>query len=108
MTLRSLTPWALAALSGVLYFVGFIGFDQWYLSWIAFVPILVALRRVDRAKRAFFISWLMGLVTHLGGYHWVVHLLKNFAQAPTLFAVLGYLALCLYQGASLAFFGLIA
>ena len=40
---KTLPTLLLAALSGVLYFVGFIGFDQWYLEWIALVPLLVVL-----------------------------------------------------------------
>jgi apolipoprotein N-acyltransferase len=34
---------ALAALSGVLYFLGFAGFDMWPVAFIAFVPVMWAL-----------------------------------------------------------------
>ena len=103
--MRKLSPIALAIFSGVLYFVGFIGFDQWYLEWIALVPLLVALDGLETGRRAFFVSWLMGWVTHLGGYYWVVHLLVDFGQLSLPLAVLGYLLLCLVQGGLFAVFG---
>ena len=98
----------LAVLSGVLYFVGFIGFDQWYLEWVALVPLLVVLNSVHSGRRAFFISWLMGWVTHLGGYYWLVHLLVEFAELPLPLAFLGYLLVCLVQSGQLALFGWLA
>ncbi len=73
----------LAVLSGVLYFVGFIGFDQWYLEWVALVPLLIVLDGIRTGRQAFFISWLMGWVTHLGGYYFVVYLLEEFAALST-------------------------
>lgn len=102
------TPWLLATLSGVLYFVGFVGFGQWYLAWFCLVPLLVALRDAQRWKGALALSWWMGWVTHLGGYFWVVGLLQEFAHLPLPLAVLGYLLLCIGQGAIFAAFGLLA
>jgi apolipoprotein N-acyltransferase len=104
----TLAPFALAALSGVLYFVGFIGFDQWYLEWVAFTPLLVALRSAQGFRRALALSWCMGFVAHLGGYFWVVHLLRTFANLPLPLAVLGYALLCLAQSGVLALFGVLA
>lgn len=104
----TLAPFALAVLSGVLYFVGFIGFDQWYLEWIAFAPLLVALRSTERFRRALALSWCMGFVAHLGGYYWVVHLLTTFANLPVPLAALGYALLCLAQSGVLALFGVLA
>jgi len=106
--LRHPVPWLLATLSGVLYFVGFVGFDQWYLSWLCLVPLLLALRGARTWKRALALSWWMGFVTHLGGYFWVVHLLQTFAHLPLPLAFVGYVLLCLGQGAILGAFGLLA
>lgn len=92
---------ALAALSGVLYFVSFVGFDQFYLTWICFVPVLWATRDVT-PRRALLLGAVFGLVTHMGGYYWVVHLLQEFAYLALPLAVLGYMLLCAYQGFSLA------
>ena len=106
--LRKLAPVGLAALSGVIYFLGFIGWDQWYLEWLAFAPLVLALDRMTTGRRAFFLSWWMGLVTHLGGYYWIVHLLMDFASFPLPLAVLGYVVLCLAQGSLFAFSGWLA
>jgi apolipoprotein N-acyltransferase len=95
----------LATLSGVLYFLGFVGFDQWYLEWIAFVPLLVALESISTGRAAFFTSWWMGLVTHLGGYYWIVHLLMEFGDLPLPLAIGGYVLLCVLQSGVLAVFG---
>ena len=109
LSLETLRPFALAVLSGVLYFVGFVGFDQWYLSWICLVPVLFALQdaTVTTWKRALAVSWLFGLTTHLGGYYWIVTLLQTFAHLHVALSVLGYLLLCIAQGACLGAFGLL-
>lgn len=106
--MRKPIPWILATLSGVLYFVGFVGFDQWYLAWFCLVPLLVALRGVQTWKRALALSWWMGFITHLGGYFWIVHLLQSFAHLSLPLAFLGYVLLCIAQGAILGAFGLVA
>lgn len=103
-----IAPWALSTLSGVLYFVGFVGFDQWALAWICLVPLFFALRTATTWKRALALSWWMGFITHLGGYFWVVHLLESFAHLPTPLAFLGYVLLCVGQGGILAAFGVLA
>ena len=39
----SRTPYLLAALAGVLYVLGQVGFDLWPLAFVALVPVLVAM-----------------------------------------------------------------
>ncbi len=92
---------ALAVLAGILYFVGFVGFGVHPLTWIAFVPVLFAVRG-QRRRRVWGLSVLFGTVTMCGGYYWIVHLLQEFAYLPLPLAVLGYLLLCAYQGFLLA------
>ncbi len=106
--LARLRPWALATVTGLLYSVGFVAFDHWYFAWICLVPFLFALRDAGSWKRALFLSWWMGLVAHLVGYHWVIHLLRTFAHLPTPLAALGYVLLSVGQAASFAAFGLLA
>ena len=90
---------ALAALSGLLYAIAFPGHDQFYLAFFAFVPVVVASRNV-MPRRAMLLGVVMGLVSHCICYFWINHLLMEFAQAPLPLAALGWLALCLEQGAS--------
>jgi len=106
--LQKLAPLALATLSGVLYFVAFVDFGQWVLVSVALVPLLLALQHTRTGKGAFFLSWWMGLSAMLGGYYWVVHLLRTFAYLPLPLAFGGYFLLCVAQGGLFAVFGWLA
>lgn len=69
----------LSVLSAVLYFVGFCGFDQFYLAWICFVPVLWAVDDPTVSPRAAFgYGWVFGTVTILGGYTWLADMLRTF------------------------------
>lgn len=92
---------SLAALGGVLYFTGFVGFGVWPNIFLLFVPALVAIEGTT-PRRALGIGAVFGLVTNAGGYYWVVHLLREFADLALPLALLGYVLLCLYQGFLLA------
>lgn len=96
---RSWRQTALAALGGVLYVLSFPGVDQFYLAFVAFVPTLIAARGAS-VRRAVWLGAVTGFVSHLGGYYWVVHLLREFAYLPVPLAVLGWLLVCVGQGAS--------
>src|SRR5437763_6249048 len=87
----------LPTLSGVLYFLSWIGFGVWPLAFVCFLPLLWALRDATTA-RGFRLGAWMGFVTHLGGYTWIMHVLKVFADAPLPLAFAGYLLLCAGQG----------
>src|SRR3954469_22671373 len=87
----------LPTLSGVLYFLSWIGFGIWPLAFVCFVPLLWSLRDAT-PRRAFWLGAWMGFVTHLGGYTWIMHVLKVFAYAPPPLAFAGYLLLCVGQG----------
>jgi len=95
--MRRVRPLLLPTLSGILYFLSWIGFGIWPLAFVCFVPLLFALRGTT-LKDAFLRGWWMGFVTHLGGYPWLIHLLRVFAGAPLPIAFLGYLGLCAMQG----------
>ena len=94
----------LPTISGVLYFLSWVGFGFWPLAFFCFVPLLYSLRQAT-PRQALRRGWWMGFVTHLGGYTWVVHMLKVFAFLPAPLAVLGYLLLCAAQG---LLFGVVA
>ena len=87
---------ALAALSGVLYFTGYTGFGQFYLTWICFVPALLAVRGCS-TRRALALGLVFGWVTQLGGFYWISEMLQEFAGFPAPAAWLGTFLLCLYQ-----------
>src|ERR1700704_2478694 len=87
----------LPTLSGVLYFLSWIGFGIWRLAFVCFVPLLWSLRDATPRQALWLGAW-MGFVTHLGGYTWIMHVLRVFAFAPPPLAFLGYLLVCVAQG----------
>src|SRR5205823_11967226 len=101
--MRLLRSFLLPALSGVLYFVSWIGFGIWPLAFVCFVPHIYALSEAT-GKQALRRGFVFGFVTHLGGYVWIVHLLRTFAYFPLWLAFFGYLLVCAAQGALLAIF----
>jgi len=103
---RKWLPWIAAAIGGVLYGLGYPDQRLWLPAWFCFVPLLWALRDVRSWKRAFALSWTMGLGAHLYAYPWLVHMLREFAHLPAPLAVLGYLLLCAAQAGSIAVAGL--
>ena len=96
----------LALLSGTLYFVGFCGFGQWWMSWFCLVPVLLALDdETLSGKEALGIAWLFGLISHMGGYYWIIYMLHRFGFLPVPVALLGWLLLCIAQGSLLGVWG---
>jgi apolipoprotein N-acyltransferase len=87
----------LPTLSGVLYFLSWVGFGIWPLAFVCFIPLLWSLRDATPGRALWLGAW-MGFVTHLGGYTWIIHLLTVFAYAPLPLAVTGYVLLCAGQG----------
>jgi apolipoprotein N-acyltransferase len=103
-----LVPWryaiAGAILSGILYFVAFAGFDQWWLTFVCLVPIYVSLHG-QPTRRAVFLSFLTGLAMNLGGFYWLVNMLKTFSGFPTALCLMFVVLICSYQALRLAFMG---
>jgi apolipoprotein N-acyltransferase len=95
--LKILLPWIAAVTSGVLIFLGYVGFDQFYLEWFSLVPLLWALRG-QSPRRAFALGWLAGIVGHAGGFYWVIQMFQQFAGAPWPLAALGLLLLAAANG----------
>ena len=105
--LKLLRAGVLPTVSGVLYFLSWIGFGIWPLTFVCLVPLAWALRRAT-LKQALALGAWMGFITHLGGYTWVIHLLTVFAFLPLPVAVLGYLLICAGQGFLFAVFAWLA
>ena len=95
---------ALAVLSGVLYFSSYTGFDLWPLTWVAFVPVVIAIDG-GSGRRGFLLGWLFGAVMHLGGFTWVSHMLATFGGLPEPLAFVGYVLFCIGHGLVYAVFG---
>lgn len=96
----------LPTLSGVLYFLSWIGFGIWPLAFVCLLPLLWSLREATPLQALKLGAW-MGFVTHLGGYTWIMHLLSVFAFAPLPLAFGGYLLVCAAQGLLFGVFSMV-
>jgi apolipoprotein N-acyltransferase len=89
--------YALAVLSGLLYFLGVPGMNVWPVAFVTHVPLLVALR--GRSPRAGALLGLAaGFVASVGGFYWLYGMIRVFGGMgkPVSFAIM--LAMCAYQG----------
>jgi len=88
---------ALAALSGVLLFTAYTGFGQLYLMWVAFLPVLLALRSGGE-MRAFLLGWFCGAVGQIGGHYWLLQTFVEFGGVSGPVAGLGLVLFAVCQG----------
>ncbi|HTP65414.1 MAG TPA: apolipoprotein N-acyltransferase [Geobacteraceae bacterium] len=95
--IKDTLPWLAALASGVLYFLGYAGFDHFYLEWFSLVPLLWAIRG-QRPGRAFLMGWAAGITAHAGGFYWVTWMFREFAGASWLPSCLGLFALAALNG----------
>jgi apolipoprotein N-acyltransferase len=95
--IKDLLPWIAAVAGGILAFLGYAGFDQFYLEWICLVPILWAIREQSPA-RAFLIGWVAGIAAHGGGFYWIVHMFQQFAGLAWPLAVFGLFLIAAANG----------
>ncbi len=91
----------LSLLSAIACFVAFVGFDQWYLAFVSWVPLLIAVEGLS-VTRTFILSLLMGTVAHFGGYYWLPATLRIFGNFPWSLSYLFCALLNVYQGLSFA------
>lgn len=93
-----------AILTGLLYWLAFAGFDVWPLTFIAFVPLYLSLFG-KTPKRAAWLGFLSGLAMNLGGFYWLLNMLRTFSGFPTPLCLLFVVIICAYQGGRLALMG---
>ena len=93
-----------AVLSGLLYFLAFGGIDVWPLTWVAWVPLIVALHR-QTTRRAMLLGWLAGLTMNVTGFFWLQTFLRTFSGFPAPLCFLFVLIVCGYQGGRMALLG---
>lgn len=100
------TPWwaaiPLALLGGCLVFLAFPTWDLFPLQWIALVPMFVALRGRGPGG-AFFLGFLSGWATNVGGFHWIADLLREFGHMDPLPSHAIMVLMGAYQGLTTAF-----
>jgi len=96
--------WVLVALSAVLCPLGFAGFDIWPLAFVAWVPLIVALRG-QTPKRALWLGWVAGFGMTMVGFSWLTSMLEEFSGFPQ-WACIGMAAVvCMQKGGRIALLG---
>lgn len=93
-----------AVLSGLLYFLAFAGFDVWPLTFVALVPLYVSLFG-QTPKRATWLGFLCGLGMNLGGFYWLLNMLRTFSGFPVALCLVFVVIICSYQAGRLALMG---
>lgn len=96
--------YALAALSGLFYFLAFPGIDWWPLSFVALAPLIVALRG-QAPKRAAALGWTAGFTMTMLGFYWMVEMLQQFGGFSLPVGILFTALVCGYQAGRIALLG---
>ena len=97
----------LAILSGLLLTAGFPKPGMFYVSWVALIPLLLALR-AKSAGRAFLLGYVCGLVHFFTVLFWIRHAVYHYGGLPDSVAMLILLALCIILAPYPAVFALFA
>ena len=93
-----------ADLEGCLYFVAFAGFDQWWLSFVALVPLYISLIG-QPPKRAAWLGFLAGFAMCMGGFYWLAEMLRTFSGFGTPLCLFFTSFIAAYQAGRLALMG---
>jgi len=97
----------LAFVSGLLYWVAFPGIDIWPVSFVALVPLFVALAG-QRPKQGFWIGWTAGFGMTITGFYWLSYTLQVFSGFPLQLCWIFQGILCGYQAGRIGLFGWLA
>jgi apolipoprotein N-acyltransferase len=87
--------------------LAFPGVEIWPLSFVALVPLIVALRG-QTPRRAFGLGWTAGFTMTMCGFYWLLDMLKTFSGFPTALCVLFMAILCGYQAGRIGLCGLLS
>lgn len=93
-----------ALLSGLLYWLAFPGIDAWPLAFVAWVPLLVAMRG-QTVRRATLLGWVAGITMNVAGFWWLQGMLSTFSGFPAVLCFLFLLIVCAFQGGRIALQG---
>ena len=83
--------------------------EPWFfpLAWFAFVPLFWAIDRAKTLRHAVLYGWLMGLVAHLIGFHWLTYTISVFGGLPFAVSVVVFVLYAALQGIQMALFALL-
>ena len=94
----------LTLLGGLLLFLSFPKFGLGFIAWIAFVPLLLALRDIISLRRAMFLGFIAGFTAHVGILYWIAYVVVNYGHLPVYLGVTLMLLLAGYLSLYMALF----
>lgn len=93
-----------AVATGLMYWLAFPGVDLWPLTFVAWIPLLVAMHR-QPARRAMLLGWTAGLTMNVAGFFWLQKMLETFSGFPAPVCFFFVLVVCAYQGGRIGLLG---
>lgn len=99
---------AAAVVSGLLIAACFLWFELYPLAWVAFVPLLWAIRRTATTREAAGIGFIAGMATNLPAFYWLVYTIHVFGGFGYPIAIFFYASLTLYTALEFVIFAVAA
>ena len=93
-----------AVVSGLLYWLAFAGMDVWPLSFVAWVPLIVAMHR-QTTRRAAMLGWVSGITMNVAGFFWLQTMLQTFSGFHPIICFFFVFVVCAYQGGRIGVMG---
>ncbi|MFO7570756.1 MAG: apolipoprotein N-acyltransferase [Smithellaceae bacterium] len=93
-----------ALLSGFLIFLSFPKHGLGFISWVAFVPLFIALRHALTIRRALLLGFITGFTAHVGLIYWIALVVVNYGYLPVWQGVTVMFLLAAYLGIYIAVF----
>ena len=97
----------LAALSGILLASSFADFSIGWLSFVALLPLLIALARSPNGRTSLILGWTSQTVAWLIMTPWVIRVMSHYGGLPYAAGVAIFMAMALYLGLYGALFGVV-
>ncbi len=95
---------ALSLAAALLLFLSFPKFGQGVFAWIAFVPLLFALRNKD-VSQGLMLGLLTGFFSQIGIMYWITYVIVQYGYLPFSLGLCAMLLLAFYLGLYVALFG---
>lgn len=97
----------LSVLSGILLTLGFPKFNVSLVSWVALIPLLVALQDKN-TRQTLLLGFICGLVHYLTTLYWIRYVVYYYGGLPLILAVFILFLLCCYLAVYPTLFALAA
>lgn len=86
----------LPILSAVFLIGSFPKFGIGLTAWVAFIPLLFALRATDKPSKAFLSGFITGMIFHVGLLYWVAQVIVTYGYLPLYIGISAMLLLAMY------------